>query len=94
MAPDPLRRARSAAPSRGAGARPTPTQLTWLRAGLREPGGKLPVTDDAGTRVSDRTVRSCIQNGWAEPWFDNPLKPGWLVCRLTPTGRLMAEGRG
>lgn len=82
----PPRRARSEAP------RPTSTQLGWLRSGLREPGGKLPLYDAGGQRISDRTVRSCIQNGWAEPWFDNPLQPGWLVCRLTPAGRIVAEG--
>jgi hypothetical protein len=25
--------------------------------------------------------------GWAEPWFSNPIKPDWLVCRLTEAGR-------
>jgi hypothetical protein len=32
--------------------------------------------------------------GWAEPWFSNPLKPDWLVCKLTDTGRaLLAHNR-
>ena len=38
-------------------------------------------------RISERTVRSCIEQGWAEPWFTNPLKPDWLVCKLTDEGR-------
>jgi len=45
----------------------TPTQRGWLRAGLREPGGKLPLFDGLGQRVSDRTVRSCIRNGGPNP---------------------------
>jgi hypothetical protein len=28
-----------------------------------------------------------MEQGWAEPWFANPLKPDWLVCRLTQAGR-------
>ncbi|WP_316976842.1 hypothetical protein [Shumkonia mesophila] len=55
--------------------------------GLDQPGGKLPLFDTTGQRVSERTVRSCIEKGWAEPWFANPLKPDWLVCKLTAEGR-------
>jgi hypothetical protein len=76
------------APSaQGARARPTPVQLGWLRRGLDQPGGKLPLFDEYGQRIQDRTIRSCIAQGWAEPWFDNPIKPDWLVCKLTETGR-------
>jgi hypothetical protein len=32
-------------------------------------------------------VQSCIEQGWAEPWFDNPMKPDWLICKLTEAGR-------
>ena len=32
-------------------------------------------------------VRRCLDRGWAEPWFNNPLKPDWLVCKLTQPGR-------
>lgn len=92
MSQDQIREHRAPRRARADTPRPTATQINWLRAGLREPGGKLPLLDEAGQRVSDRTVRSCIQNGWAEPWFDNPLMPGWLVCRLTPAGRIVAEG--
>jgi hypothetical protein len=39
-----------------------------------------------------RTIRACIEQGWAERWFANPLKPDWLVCRLTDPGRaIIAE---
>jgi hypothetical protein len=71
-------------------ARPTTIQRDWLRRGLGEPGGKLPLFDGDGQRFSERTVRSCVAHGWAEPWFDNPLKPGWLVCKLTDQGREVA----
>lgn len=66
---------------------PSDPQLAWLRRGLTQPGGKLPLFDDAGKRVGNSTVTSCIKAGWAEPWFDNPLKPDWKVCRLTDAGR-------
>lgn len=67
--------------------RPSRVQLAWLRRGLEQPGGKLPLFDPAGRRIATRTVTSCIARGWAEPWFDNPLKPDWIVCKLTPAGR-------
>ena len=44
---------------------PTSTQLGWLRRGLDQPGGKLPLFDEWGQRVSEQTVRSCIAHGWA-----------------------------
>lgn len=71
-------------------AAPTDVQLAWLRRGLDQPGGKLPLFDRIGQKVHDQTVRSCIRNGWAEPWFNNPIKPDWLVCRLTDAGRVLA----
>lgn len=71
--------------------RPTAVQRRWLRGGLEQPGGKLPLFDDNGQRISDRTVKSCIAHGWAEPWFHNPLKPDWVVCKLTHLGRVVAE---
>jgi len=70
-----------------AAARPTRTQERWLRRGLDQPGGKLPLFDKNGQRMGKRTIRACLEAGWAEPWFDNPLKPDWLVCRLTEAGR-------
>ncbi len=73
---------------------PSDAQLTWLQRGLEQPGGKLPLFDRIGQKVSEQTVRSCIRNGWAEPWFNNPIKPDWLVCRLTDVGRELASGTG
>ena len=73
-------------------ARPTRAQIGWLRRGLDQPGGKLPLFDAQGQRVSERMVRGCVERGWAEPWFENPIKPDWLVCKLTAAGRRLAEG--
>ena len=74
--------------------RPTPEQREWLKRGLDQPGGKLPLFDDDGQQVNPQTVRTCLDHGWAEPWFANPLKPDWLVCKLTPAGRAVAKGEG
>lgn len=66
---------------------PTDAQAAWLRRGLPQPGGKLPLFDERGQRMKKPTVDACLKAGWAERWFDNPLKPDWLVCRLTDAGR-------
>lgn len=71
--------------------RPTDIELTWLSKGLKQPGGKLPLFDEWGQRINERTIRACIDHGWAEPWFTNPLKPDWLVCKLTEAGRRVIE---
>lgn len=76
-----------------AAARPTPTQLAWLARGLDQPGGKLPLFDGNGKRIDKRTVRRCLDEGWAEPWFANALKPDWMVCKLTPAGRALVSRR-
>ncbi len=62
-------------------------QRDWLLRGLSQPGGKLPLFNRDGQKISDRTIKSCIRQGWAEPWFENPIKPDWLVCKLTDSGR-------
>jgi hypothetical protein len=72
-------------------AAPTLSQISWLRRGLAQPGGKLPLFDDTGQRVNARTIRSCVSQGWAEPWFRNPTKPDWLICKLTLEGRRISE---
>ncbi len=82
------RRVRVTDRSRPGGAtRPSAVQLAWLRRGLDQAGGKLPLFDRNGKRYDERTIRRCIERGWAEPWFENPMKPDWLVCRLTEHGR-------
>ncbi len=67
--------------------RPTPTQAAWLKCGLAQPGGKLPLFDHEGQHYDPRTVRACVEKGWAAPWIGNPLKPNSLVCKLTDAGR-------
>ena len=87
----------TAAPHHGGGRSPrlrrlTEAQRRWLRCGIDQPGGKLPLFDAEGRQISERTVQSCIDNGWAEPWFENPIRPGWLVCKLTTAGLEVAGG--
>ena len=69
---------------------PTVVELLYLRRGLEQAGGKLPLFDMDGQAVGSAVVRRCLERGWAEPWFNNPLKPDWLVCKLTETGRRLA----
>ena len=68
-------------------AQPTAVQRRWLALGLGQPGGKLPLFYDDGREVNRKTVETCLRKGWAEPWIANPIKPDWLVCRLTEAGR-------
>lgn len=67
----------------------SPAQRRYLVRGLSQPGGKLPLFDAEGQQVARQTVESCIAHGWAEAWFANPIKPDWLVCRLTGAGYRM-----
>lgn len=85
---DPAVALRSGAP------RPTPGQWSYLQRGLTQPGGKLPLFDENGQRYPARTIQSCIDRGWAEPWFANPVKPDWTVCRLSKRGAAMIQQLG
>ncbi len=67
--------------------RPSLAQRRYLLLGEGQAGGKLPLFDREGQAIDAKTIRACIDNGWAEPWFANPMKPDWLVCRLTDAGR-------
>lgn len=67
-------------------AKPTEPQRRYLERGLSQPGGKLPLFDRDGREVPRKTIEACIAHGWATPWFTNPTKPDWLVCRLTDAG--------
>lgn len=73
------------------GVLPSLPEALYLRRGLGQPGGKLPLFDLDGQAFDPDMIRRCIALGWAEPWFRNPLKPDWLVCKLTSEGRLIAE---
>jgi hypothetical protein len=66
--------------------RPSDAQRRYLSRGLLQPGGKLPLFDHDGRQIDRKTIESCVERGWAEPWFANPLKANWLICRLTPSG--------
>lgn len=70
---------------------PTLHELLYLRRGLAQPGGKLPLFDLDGQHVDVGVVKRCLEAGWAQPWFKNPLKPDWLVCKLTELGRQVAS---
>jgi|TARA_R110002072_G_scaffold49863_23_gene135061 hypothetical protein len=76
-------------PLQGRPGRPTPVQRSYLARGLEQPGGKLPLFNEQGQLYSERTIRACLEHGWAEAWFSNPLKPDWLVCKLTEAGRAL-----
>lgn len=79
-------------PANAAVLRPTEPQRRYLERGLTEPGGKLPLFDRDGRAVPRKTVESCLAHGWAERWIENPIKPDWLVCRLTPAGHAVLRG--
>jgi len=66
-------------------------EQSYLRMGLNQPGGKLPLFDNSGQEINSRTIKACVEKGYAERWFANPLKPEWLVCRLTKSGRTVAQ---
>src|ERR1043166_7163958 len=68
------------------GARPTEPQRRYLERGLSEPGGKLPPFDRDGRQVPRKTIEACIAHGWADRWTANPIKPDWVVCKLTSAG--------
>lgn len=72
---------------------PNGKQLAWLRRGIMAPGHKLPLFDRYGRHVSKQLIMACLRHKWAEPWFSNPLKPDWLVCRLTAEGLALAQNR-
>ena len=72
-------------------AKPSKGQIRYLSRGLDQPGGKLPLFDDDGQEIDVRTIHACVKAGWAKPWFANPLKPDWLVCRLTDRGREITQ---
>ena len=77
----------SAGPQGDEASPPSQAQSAWLCRGLEQAGGKLPLFDLQGQQVCERTVRACIDKGWAQPWFSTPLKPDWIVCKLTDAGR-------
>ena len=45
--------------------------------------------DHYGQRVSDRTVKSCVDHGWAEK-RDEAMRD-WQLCQLTSAGRRVLD---
>ncbi len=62
-------------------------ERAYLASGVQQPGGKLPLFDARGQEISASLIQACLKKGYAVRWFANPLKPDWLVCRLTDKGR-------
>lgn len=73
------------------GVRLSEAERLYLEPGLTQPGAKLPLFDITGQRIDPKVQRACIRKGFCEPWFANPMKPDWLVCRLTEMGRRALE---
>ncbi|MCJ9430302.1 hypothetical protein [Kordiimonas marina] len=74
--------------------KPSKVQRQYLERGLKQPGGKLPLFDKHGQRIREQTIRACMDHGWCEPWARNPIKPDWIVCRLTDAGRTALQSKG
>jgi len=72
--------------------RPSAVQKSYLKRGLDRQDGKLPLFDKNGQRIKPQTIQSCMDRGWAEPWYSNAIKPDWLVCKLTDLGRKSIKG--
>jgi hypothetical protein len=71
---------------------PSEAQLRYLRRGLEQAGGRLPLFDQTGREIPRRTIETCVAHGWAEPMGASPARPEWRVYRLTETGyRLLGE---
>ncbi len=70
---------------------PTDDQRRWLKYGEKQPGGKLPLYDEVGKRISPDLIQSCVKAGWAEPWALNPTRHENLICRLTEAGRQILQ---
>ncbi len=59
----------------------------WLNGGLNREDGRLAIFDTFGEPVNKAVIKTAIASGYAEPWFSNPMRPQWTVCRLTAKGR-------
>lgn len=70
---------------------PSDDQRRWLASGAAQPGGKLPLHDEKGRRISKDIIDACLQAGWAEPWICTPDQASTKVCRLTDEGRAIIQ---
>jgi len=60
--------------------------FAWLKTGVNNADGRLALFDGSGQRIEAHIQRVAIAQGWAEGWFANPMRPDWMVCRLTQSG--------
>jgi hypothetical protein len=65
--------------------------LAWLKTGVNNPEGRLSLFDGGGQRIDGKIQRFAIQSELAEGWFANPMRPDWMVCRLTERGRRLLK---
>ena len=68
-------------------ARPTAVQRAYLRRGLDQPGGKLPLFDRNGQRYPERTIRACIELAGLQADRRGPRIGGRPATRLTGAER-------
>lgn len=47
-------------------------QRAYLKRGVGQPGGRLPLFDWSGQKVSTSTVQACVRRGWAERVTSSP----------------------
>jgi len=59
----------------------------WLRGGGAREDGRLALFDQFGEPIDKKIVKTAIASGFAEPWFTNPMRPQWTICRLTRKGQ-------
>ena len=61
---------------------PHAVEIAWLARGLKQPGGKLPLFDEWGQKVSSRTVRFCVGCGTA-PGAATPASDAAMIRALS-----------
>ena len=59
----------------------------WLQGGEAREDGRLALFDQFGEPIDRKVVKTAIASGFAEPWFASPMRPQWIVCRLTSKGQ-------
>ncbi len=62
-------------------------ERSYLLMGTDSPRGRLPLFDAHGQEVKQAVIKSCISKGYVERWFANPMRPQWVMFRLTDKGR-------
>src|SRR5260370_27741139 len=63
--------------------KPSTAQRAWLLRGLNQPGGKLPLFDESGQRISPRTIPSSLDQCWSQPGVAKPTQPYLLLWHPT-----------